>query len=178
MSVSIYVSANLYDRLHAHLLPPDSPAEQAAFLFGKSTTAHVGCRFEVIDHMLIEQEGIGYHSLGYLELTDATRARIIKKAHDLGTSLIEMHSHRLPFPAVFSPTDIAGLREFVPHVWWRLKGKPYLALVVAPDSFDAFVWLTHPKEPKSIDYLLVGRRLIRPTGLSAKHWRDADDRSL
>ena len=178
MSVSISVPANLYDRLHAHLLPPDSPAEQAAFLFAKSTTAHVGCRFEVIDHMLIEQEGIEYHSLGYLELTDATRARIIKKAHDLGTSLIEMHSHRLPFPAVFSPTDIAGLREFVPHVWWRLKGKPYLALVVAPDSFDAFVWLTHPKEPKSIDYLLVGRRLIRPTGLSAKHWRDADDRSL
>jgi hypothetical protein len=178
MSVSISVPANLYDRLHAHLLPPDSPAEQAAFLFAKSTTAHVGCRFEVIDYLLIEPEGIEYHSLGYLELTDATRARVIKKAHDLGTSLIEMHSHRLPFPAVFSPTDIAGLREFVPHVWWRLKGKPYLALVVAPDSFDAFAWLTHPKKPKSIDYLLVGRRIIRPTGLSAKQWRDTDDRSL
>ena len=63
MSVSISVPANLYDRLHAHLLPPDSPAEQAAFLFAKSTTAHGGCRFEVIDHVLIDQEGIEYHSL-------------------------------------------------------------------------------------------------------------------
>lgn len=178
MSVTISIPEDLYDRLQAHLLPPDSPDEQAAFLFARATTIHIGCRFEVIDHVLVEQEGIEYHPSGYLELADTTRAWVVKKAHDLGTSLIEMHSHRFPFPAIFSPTDITGLREFVPHMWWRLKGKPYLALVVAPDSFDAFAWLTHPKKPKSINYLLVGRRIIRPTGLSAKHWRDADDRSL
>lgn len=175
MRVSISVPADLYGRLQAHLLPPDCAAEQAAFLFARSTTTGVGCHFEVIDHVLIEREGIEYHSVGYLELTDATRARVIKKAHDLGASLVELHSHRLSFPAAFSPTDIAGLREFVPHVWWRLQGKPYLALVVAPRSYDAFAWLTDPKNPQPLDHLLVGRRILRPTGISANHWRDADD---
>jgi len=40
----------------------------------------------------------------------------------------------------FSPSDIAGFREFVPHIHWRLKGKPYGAVVVAPASIDAALW--------------------------------------
>jgi hypothetical protein len=128
----------------------------------------------VIDHTFIEPGGIEYHSSGYLELTDTTRARVIKKAHDLDASLVELHSHRFPFSAGFSPTDIAGLREFVPHVWWRLQGRPYLAFVLAPSSYDALAWLTDPKDPKTLDYLDIERRILRPTGLSVKQWRNAD----
>ena len=175
MIVSISISSDLYGRLRAHLLPSDSQAEEAAFLFAKAATTQVECHLEVIDHVLIEPEGIDYHSFGYLELTDTTRARVIKKAHDLGASLVELHSHRLPFPASFSPTDIAGLREFVPHVWWRLKGKPYVALVIAPGSYDAFGWLVDPMNPQPLDHLLVGRRILYPTGLSGKHWRNGDE---
>ena len=55
----------------------------------------------------------------------------------MGASLVEMHSHIGPWPAGFSYADRLGLQETVPHMWWRLKKRPYLALVVTNCSFDA-----------------------------------------
>lgn len=174
MSTALVIEPDLYRRLHTHLLPADTEAEQAAFLFAKTAYKRAGFCFNVIDHGLIPPDGIEYNSVGYLELTDQTRAQIIKKAHDLEASLVELHSHRLPFPAAFSPTDIDGLREFVPHVWWRLHGRPYLALVIAPTTFDALVWVANERDAQGLDRLIVGRRILRPTGLSLKHWSHND----
>ena len=106
----------------------------------------------------------------YLEMADATRARLIKRAHDLGASLVEMHSHPGPWPAAFSPSDRMGLKETVPHMWWRLKGRPYLAIVVAPSDFDALLWLDNPHVPRPLDGVLAGKRLLRPTNKSLKGW--------
>ncbi len=174
MSTGLVIDPELHRRLRTHLLPDDSAAEQAAFLFAKTAYKRADFRFKVIDHTLVAPDGVEYNSVGYLELTDQTRAQVIKKAHDLEASLVELHSHRLPFPAVFSPTDIDGLRQFVPHVWWRLRGRPYLALVIAPTSFDALLCVTNARDAQPLDRLVFGRRVLRPTGPSLKHWSHND----
>src|SRR6266487_1407438 len=107
-----------------------------------------------------------------MELADETRAQVIKRAHDLGASMVEFHSHPYPWPARFSESDRVGLEEFVPHVWWRLKGRPYAAVVVAPSGFDGLVWMTSPDRPEQLDGIACGDRLLRPTGLTLRHWHD------
>ena len=42
--------------------------------------------------------------------------------------------HRQGDPAEFSASDRKGLESFVPHVWWRLRHRPYLALVFRGDD--------------------------------------------
>lgn len=103
-------------------------------------------------------------------MADRTRAALIKRAHDLDASLVELHSHPGPWPAAFSYADRMGLRETVPHMWWRLKKRPYLAFVVASSSFDALVWLDGPKMPRRLDGLVVGERFLRPTNFSLRGW--------
>jgi hypothetical protein len=95
-----------------------------------------------------------------------TRASIIKRAHDLGTSVIEFHSHTGPWPAQFSPSDWSGFEETVPHMWWRLKGLPYGAVVVAHGGFDGFAWLHDANTPTRLAGIEVGIRCLRPTRLS------------
>ena len=83
--------------------------------------------FEYIEWYAVPADGFSVCNEYHFELTDEVRAQVIKRAHDLGASIAEVHSHHGPWPAAFSPSDQLGFREFVPHVWWRLKGRPYLA---------------------------------------------------
>ena len=106
----------------------------------------------------------------YLELADKTRAALIKRAHDLDTSLAELHSHPGPWPAGFSYADRLGLQETVPHMWWRLKKRPYLAIVVAKSGFDALLWLDNPKVPRPLDGIVEGSRVLKPTNFSLGGW--------
>ena len=106
----------------------------------------------------------------YLELEDRSRARLIKRAHDLDACLVELHSHPGSSIAAFSYADRVGLGETVPHMWWRLPKRPYLALVVTETGFDALVWLDNPRVPCRLDGLLAGSRLIRPTNESLEGW--------
>src|SRR5258705_14004666 len=108
--------------LRAHLLPEDSPLEQAAFAYARPAFDEVADVFRVVEWQPVPPEGFVYQSEIGFELTDETRAMVIKRAHDLGASLIEVHSHTGRWPAKFSPSDRYGFTEFVPHVWWRLKG--------------------------------------------------------
>jgi len=102
----------------------------------------------------------------HIELADVVRARVIKRAHDLGATLIEMHSHLGKWPAQFSPSDIAGFHEWVPHVRWRLKGKPYAALVVTRRGFDGLAWIE--SEEPVVAKLLIDGSVKHATGLSRK----------
>jgi hypothetical protein len=81
-------------------------------------------------------------------------------------SLIEFHSHPAPWPAQFSGSDFHGFDEFVPHVLWRLKGRPYAAVVVAPRGFDALAWVTSPRQLLGVNAVVLGNEKIFPTGLS------------
>src|SRR2546425_3019395 len=133
MKPVITIAPQLYDALVAHVLPDDVEEEQVAFLYLKP--ALEGGGFEVVEQTLVPPEGFFHQSAYHLELSDKTRATVIKNAHDLEASLAEVHSHPSPAPAAFSSSDIAGLEDFVPHVWWRLKGRPYFAFVFGLTSF-------------------------------------------
>lgn len=136
----IQLSAATYHALRAHLLPQPIRAEEAAFLFAEVTDDDGSLNFTVIDWYPVPSDGFATRSLYYLELTDETRAFVIKKAHDLGCAIIEAHSHAGDSAAAFSPSDRYGFEEFVPHVLWRLKGRPYAAVVMTTQSADALAW--------------------------------------
>ena len=123
--------------------------------------------FEFVEWYPVPPDGFVERSWYHLELTDEVRAGVIKRAHDLGASIVEFHSHAGSRPAAFSPTDQRGLREFVPHVWWRLGKKPYFAVVVTHNDFDGLAWISDPKNPQHLDGIMVGDRLLKPTRLSS-----------
>lgn len=155
------------DALWQHLLPESAASEQAAFVFARLAPGTDGAvTFEYVDWFPVPPDGFESHSPFHLELSDAARGAVIKRAHDVGACLIEFHSHDGPWPARFSPSDWAGFEEFVPHVWWRLKGRPYAAVVVAPSGFDALAWVTAPDAPARLDAILVDDEVLEPTRLS------------
>ncbi|MGH7412196.1 MAG: hypothetical protein ACREJ6_14215 [Candidatus Methylomirabilis sp.] len=164
-----------YHGLLAHLLPVASEMEEAAFIFVHGSVGEGDTVFHYVESELIDPEGFAHQSEGYLELKDETRARVIKRAHDLGVSIAEFHSHRYPGRAAFSLSDRVGLAEFVPHALWRLRGRPYIAVVVARTSFDGLVWVSDARTPRPLDGIIVGDRILRPTGLTLRRWRLADE---
>lgn len=126
-------------RLQDHLSHGDT--EQVAFLLAETDVERN--EFRLTDMYAVPDEEFDVQLAFHISLSDIVRPKMIKWAWDRGQSLIEAHSH-LQGPAEFSASDLAGLAEFVPHVWWRLGGRPYAALVCAPDSFDALAWLAEP----------------------------------
>ena len=155
----------VHDELQRHLLRNPNANEEAAFVFAKHSTA--GNRFTFIEWFPVPPEGFVVQLPYHFELTDETRARVIKRAHDLGSSIIEFHSHTGPWPAQFSPSDWSGFEEVVPHMWWRLKGRPYAAVVVAKTGFDAFAWLADPNTPTRLSGISVDGELLEPSRLSS-----------
>ena len=160
------------EALWAHLLPKDDGREQGAFLFCSFGHFNGERVFQIRAFLFLERNDFNEQASDYLELSDAKRVDVIKRAHALGASLVEFHSHPGPWPAAFSLADQRGLRETVPHMWWRLKGRPYLAAVVAPCSFDALVWQNNPHEPEPLTGIAVGNRLLTPTNASLGGWTD------
>jgi hypothetical protein len=157
-----------YEDLVAHLLPGDTANEQAAFLFVRMRVTDHAAALEMIESAKLADADFTVQAPDYLELADATRARLIKRAHDLDASLVEMHSHPGPWDAAFSPSDLRGLSETVPHMWWRLNKRPYAAIVVAPSGFDALVWLDGPVFPQELHSLAAGSRLLVPTNITIR----------
>lgn len=161
--------AAVYSDLQKHLLPPHSKIEQAAFVYARAeTSAGNSTIFRFLDWLPLKADNFAAQHEVYLELRDEMRGSLIKRAHDLNASLVEFHSHPGPYPAQFSPSDLAGFHEFVPHVWWRLRGKPYAAVVVAPSGFDALAWLTSAQEPAALNGIMVEGERLTPTGLTLR----------
>jgi hypothetical protein len=146
-----------YDRLRQHLR---GDVEQVAFLF---TEPYAGDQRLRVRHLhLISGDEFSHQSGYHVELADEVRPTLIKRAWDEDACLIEAHSH-LQGPARFSWSDMAGFEDWVRHIKWRLQGRPYAALVIAADGFDALVW--DDEEPASIDALeVVPGRHLEPTG--------------
>lgn len=106
-----------------------------------------------------------------LEMAEHAQAAVIKRAHDLNAILVEFHSHPWDMPAQFSGYDMRGFEEFVPHVRWRLKGRPYGAVVVSRSGFDSLLWDGDIDNPIGIDPLVVEGSVLRPTGLTLRYRR-------
>ena len=165
-SPQLHLPVRVYNALWRHLLPKHPTDETVAFMHTHQNIIDGVRGFQFIEWVPIFPSGFAYRSPYNFELTDETRGSVIKRAHDLGSSLVEFHSHIGSRPARFSLSDQIGFEDFVPHVWWRLKGRPYLAVVVTPGSFDALVWITGPQSPEYLQSIVVNRKMLQPTRLS------------
>ena len=159
-----------WDRVWRHLLPDDTDTEQAAFLFCRYRAETSGTHFEVADVRLLEGADFESQRSDYIELSDDARIGLIKHAHATSTCLAELHSHPGPWPAAFSRADRSGLLETVPHMRWRLKGAPYLAIVVATAGYDALVW-AGSNTPEPLLFIEAGDRRIPPENRSLEGWK-------
>ena len=166
-NVFIHLTAEQYSAIWGHLIADGPGLESAGFLFAKHQVKGNAHFFEHLEWHPVPSDGFETRSDYHFELTDQTRAMVVKQAHDLGASIVEFHSHSGPRPASFSPSDNLGLLDFVPHVWWRLQGKPYLALVVTESDFDGLAWVTGPKVPQRLTGLVVDGISYKPTHLSS-----------
>ncbi len=167
MRVVLSLPPDVYAALEQHLLPEAEQREAAAFVFARHVEQGDDHSFEYVDWYAVPKEGFAIHTGYHIELTDETRATVIKRAHDLDVCLVEFHSHLGPWPAQFSPSDQIGLEEFVPHVRWRLRGRPYLAVVTTRTDLDGLAWMDRSIRPVRLSGIRVGERVLRPTGLSS-----------
>ena len=173
------LTPDLHRDLWNHLLPVHSSLEQAAFLFCTSRTANGDIVFEAMDKMLLGTDDFAAQYDDYLELTDACRRTLIKRAYDHGAMLVELHSHPKAQSAAFSLSDLWGLQETVPHMRWRLQRRPYIAIVVTPTGLDALVWTQEPTKPRPLSGIRVETVLHKPTNASLRRWyqtMDTDNR--
>lgn len=170
----VEIDPDRFRNMMLHLLPADSLVEEAAFLFARLERRGEFTLLRVVDGVFVEPDGFETRSPYFLELSDSTRASIIKHAHDLQAAIIEVHSHPGGFPR-FSWSDKLGLSDFVPHVRWRLRGRPYAAIVVAPSGCDGVSWLNASEMPDRVLGITAGDRSVLPSGWSWRHWTEIDD---
>jgi hypothetical protein len=116
---------------------------------------------------LVAEEDYVISTDDHLVLADEVRPKVIERAHASGRVAVESHSHYWPGDdTVFSWYDLQGLSEFAPHMLWRLRGRPYVSVVVGEDSFDALIW-TSATDVAVLDGIeLSDGPVLRPTGLS------------
>lgn len=173
MQLFIDLTEQQYKDIWQHLLPEGANCESAAFIFAAFHEANHTLVLKTQDYFLVGRDGFKAQYDNFIELSDESRIDIIKKAHLTNTALIELHSHPFnnPWAAAFSLADMNGFEETVPHMWWRLPGRPYAAIVVSPCGFDSLVWLKDPHTPKCLTALRVDGELRNPTGitLGGKH---------
>jgi hypothetical protein len=98
---------------------------------------------------------IGHGEL-HLSLPDETRSAVIQWATAESACLIEAHSHGRWSPATFSPYDLRNLDEWVPHLRWRLRGRPYAAIVTSTVDFDALAWIDNPRKAEQVHGVAAG----------------------
>ena len=163
----LYLPKDLATAVWAHLLEDESEAESAGFLFAKHRHDGKGHAFETLEWYPVPPEGFLSRNNYHFVLTDQVRAEVIKRAHDLEASVVEFHCHRGSWPARFSLSDHTGFQEIVPHIWWRLRERPYLAVVVAESGFDSLVWVTGPNTPQHLTGIVVDGTTLKPTSLSS-----------
>jgi len=162
VAARIVMMEHQYASIRSHLIPLRPKAEEAAFVYARFERG----TFEFVEWYPVPASDFVHRSLYHIELTDGCRAKTIKRAHDLKCSIIEFHSHPHARVVRFSPSDCLGFREYVPHVSWRLKGRPYGAVVVSPRGFDSLVWIANPNLPDGAAELVLEGRVLHPSGLS------------
>lgn len=179
MGIMLSMGGDLFDALHTHLLRPHEkrPVEQVAFLFSEPYAGDRALRLSTMhpvppEDFLVQTD---YH----VDLAEHVRPDMIKRAWDLDGCLVEAHTHDHHGEVYFSSSDVTGFEDWVPHLWWRLKGRPYAALVFGYESFDGLCWVDGPDRPEQISRLSIdGRDAIRPTNRTldppSRHRRGTD----
>lgn len=172
MKTILNIPPEVYMELQKHLLPNIHTNEEAAFVFADVVLYDERVELNYQDWYAVQPNDYKSRSAYHFELTHETNGRIIKRAHDLDACIIEFHSHIDQEFLRFSPTDWKGFSEFVPHVLWRLRGKPYVAIVVTIHGVDALVWTNGVKKPKELSMIKTGATEVLPTNNSLKQDND------
>jgi hypothetical protein len=172
--ITLSIPEPAYRDIEKHL---QKRTEQVVFLFLSQTQSGGDQLFEVMDYYLVPAHELVYESQYHAEVSDEAQRKVIKMAWDKGLALGEIHSHPQDLKDVsFSPSDTKGFKDFVPHVWWRLKKKPYVALVFGKTDFDALAWISDAHAAAGVDRVLVGRKELAPTGITIGEIREAAER--
>lgn len=161
---SISFPKELFDELLSHLERP----EEVAFMLADPPTN--GC-FRIRDLRIISCKRHLDDSTDRANLDDSIRSEVIQWAWETDACLVEAHSHgRWFLPVQFSGFDLDQFVDWVPHVRWRLRGRPYAALVTAGTQLDGLAWFE--ETPEMIESVLVdGRDPILTSGVSADRLR-------
>lgn len=154
MSTAIAASGELYRSLRTHLT---GRIEQVGFFLADYDDALRA--FNLREWRPMPPEAFEIQSAYNVTLRDEVRPEIIKWAWDADACLVEAHSHGDKGLARFSPSDLWGFDEWVPHVRWRLRGRPYAAIVTAGHTFDALAWIGDPESPEQVEQLQVGNHI-------------------
>lgn len=110
-----------------------------------------------------------FESRFHAEVSESAQAKVIKTASDRRLLLGEIHSHPgSRNGTAFSPSDLAGFADFVPHICWRLRETRYVALVFGDHDFDALAWSGSATEPLPVEALVVDGREFTPTGVTVR----------
>jgi hypothetical protein len=157
----LHLTGRRYSNLRAYLFAPGEPI---AFLFTQPLDSDHDV--QVVDLRLLNEHDYLRRNRYRVEVADHVRPELILTAHRHGYAVVEAHAHGWPGNDTrFSSTDLDGLRDLGPHMIWRLPGRPYTALVLGPDSFDALQWLADGAIT-TIESLVVDGEPGYPTGLS------------
>lgn len=115
MNTTITLTKHNYAALKRFLFK--GTAEQAAFLFCDCLETSGALNLAMREAYYIPPSEFTIQSAYHIELCDSVRPAIIKRAWDARRAIAEIHSHRgKGWHAQFSPSDLSGFREFVPHI--------------------------------------------------------------
>jgi hypothetical protein len=145
MEVRVSMSPRIYQDAMLHL---GVCAEEVGFFLANWDAE--GKSFRVTDWRPVPPSGIALQSDIHVRLSEAAQAEAIKWAWDQDACLIEAHAHGEHGGACFSPSDLYGFSEWVPHLWWRLGRRPYAAIVTAGEDFDGLAWIESPREATQV----------------------------
>ena len=168
---TLQIPPDICDRLLTYL---DVPTERMAFLLAAPTST--SDRWTVVDELyLTDVVDYAYQGEYGMELADAVRPRVLSWATRPDVALVEVHSHgRSSHKTTFSPTDLEGLDEVVPQMLWRLRGRPYVAVVLGADDADALAWSQRGQLPAAPGSIVLGDRTLTPTGMAVDILTRAD----
>ena len=144
--IDIMVEAGLWEAARKHL---DLRAEQVGFFLADWSPADR--QFRIHAWRPIDDGPADSPRQLHVSLLDETRSAIIQWASAEDACLIEAHSHGRWSPAAFSQYDLQNLGEWVPHLWWRLRHRPYAAIVTSVRDLDALAWIDGPGEIEQVD---------------------------
>jgi hypothetical protein len=157
MKHQVIIPHPLYRQLIDHLF--QNKLEQGAFLLAKHHLQKQVLAVIATGIIKIGPSGWQVQSPYYLEMQDKERARVMKIARDNEAMLVECHSHPgSGAMALFSPSDHAGLADFVQYAHWKLPNRPYAAIVWGEESFDGQIWSGGFAVPQSLDDVLIKTR--------------------
>lgn len=158
MTVTVHASSPVFDRALADIA--ERPEQVGFFL---ADFDDVRRSFALREWRPIAADGYAVQNDYHVSLTDDAAGDIIRWAWADDACLVEAHSHRHQ-PAAFSPSDIYGFSDWVPHLFWRLAKRPYAALVIAGPTIDGLAWIDAADRPELIEDVQLTDRVIQLTG--------------